>query len=91
MGASGTVTVDFSTGKDAVAVSVSGQTAIQADSITGAWIAPAVTANNDIDDHVIERLNVLTGPASAGTGFVIYVNCTQGKAYGVYNVAWAWV
>lgn len=92
MGGNGTVTVDFGTsGNTDVKIDVTGLTSILSNSSTGAWIAPAITTNNGIDEHWVEDLYVYAGPPTAGVGFTVYVRCNTGMAFGQYNVAWVWV
>lgn len=81
----GTATVDFGTGAtDAlVAVTQSGSW-----TVAQAWIEPAATSNNTADNHVVENLQCYAKDIVAGTSFNIYLKCTQGRAYGQFNVAW---
>ena len=89
MSAQGTTTVNF--GGKATDTSV----AVSAPSITGsqlveAWIFPANTASNTIDNHWVEELSVVAGPPVAGVGFTIYAKVSTGFGHGVYNVGWVY-
>ncbi len=84
----GTTTVNFGTGKTdvSVAVSVPGITTEAVE----AWIIPAGTASNTQDNHWVEDLAVIAGPASAGVGFTVYAKCRIGLAHGIYNIGWVY-
>jgi hypothetical protein len=89
MAAQGTTTVNF--GGKATDTSVS----VSAPSITGAqlveaWIFPATTASNTVDNHWIEELSVVAGPPVAGVGFTIYAKVSTGFGHGVYNIGWVY-
>lgn len=86
---SGTITIDFGTGKSDVSVFVSIPT-ITAGQLTDAWVFPDVTSNNTVDNHFIENLVVIAGKPVASSGFTIFVKCTEGLAYGVYNIAYVY-
>ena len=86
--AQGTTTVDFGTGKTDVSVAVS-VPAITTESVE-AWIVPATTASNTADNHWVEDLQVVAGPAESGVGFTIYVKCRTGLAHGAYNIGWVY-
>ena len=79
----GTFTVDFGSGKTDVSFAVP-VPAITTESIE-AWIVPAVTASNTVDNHWVENLVVIAGKANSGVGFTAYVKCTLGVACGIYN------
>ena len=87
--ATGTTTVDFSTGKTDTSVAVAAP-AITGAQLVEAWIIPATTASNTPDNHWVEDLAVVAGPAVAGVGFTIYAKCRTGLAHGVYNLGWAY-
>jgi hypothetical protein len=82
----GTTTVDFGTGKTDVSVAVSAA-AITTESVE-AWVVPATTASNTQDNHWVEDLQVVAGPANSGVGFTIYAKCRTGLAHGIYNIGW---
>lgn len=84
----GTTTVDFGTGKTDAYVDVS-VPAITTESVE-AWIVPAVTASNTVDNHWVENLAVVAGAANSGVGFRIYVKCTLGMAHGIYNLGYVY-
>jgi len=86
--ATGTATVDFGTGKTDALVEVSVPT-IAAERIE-AWIVPATTASNTPDNHWVEDLTVVAGPAVAGVGFTIYAKCRTCLAHGLYNIGWVY-
>lgn len=87
MATQGSTTVDFGTGKTDVSVAVAsaGITALQ---LVEAWVAPAVTASNTVDNHWVEDLHVVAGSVVAGVGFTIYASCKTLRAHGIYNIAW---
>lgn len=72
--ASGTTTLDFGAfpGASDASVAVTGQAAIVAGSIVGAWIRPVATADHTADEHMVETIEVVAGNISAGVGFTIY-------------------
>ena len=86
----GTALVNFGTGSDTASTVITGQTNILSTSVLHVTISPVVTSNNGIDEHWVENLTVAAGNIVAGTGFTIYMKCEIGRAYGNYNVAWAW-
>ena len=98
--ASGTTSVDFGAfpGKSDTSVAVTGQAAIVAGSIIGAWIRPVATADHTADEHLVETISITAGNIVAGTGFTIYATNTNQVAdpkasprlYGLWTVAWAW-
>jgi hypothetical protein len=89
--ATGTATVNFGTGKNDTTVVVTGQTGILTTSMLDAWVMAAATSDNRVDEHWVEDLEIVAGNISAGVGFTIYAVCRTGKAFGNYNVQWAWV
>lgn len=86
--ATGTTTVDFGVGKTDVSVAVA-VPAIAGEKVE-AWIIPAATASNTLDNHWVEDLAVIAGPATPGVGFTIYAKCRTGLAHGVYNLGWVY-
>lgn len=83
-----TTTVDFGTGKTDVSVAVS-VPAITTEFVE-AWVIPATTASNTADNHWVEDLEVIAGPAETGVGFTLYAKCRTGLAHGVFNVGYAY-
>lgn len=89
MSTQGTTTVDFG-GKatDAsVAVASAGITGGQ---LVEAWIFPAATASNTVDNHWVDDLHVVAGNVQVGVGFTVYASCKTGFAHGVYNIGWVY-
>ena len=74
VGTSGTATIDFGSfpGTPMTSVAITGQATIASDSKTEAWILPATTADHSADEHIVEPIRVVAGPATAGVGFTIY-------------------
>lgn len=74
VGTSGTAELDFGTwpGSAHATVDVTGQATITGTSATEAWILPAATADHTADEHIVERIAVVAGPATAGVGFTIH-------------------
>lgn len=92
MGAQGTTALNFGAtpgGTDA-SVTVTGQAGILAGSLVEAWILPIATGDHSIDEHLVERIEVVAGSIVAGTGFTIYGYCSVGQTYGQFTVAWVW-
>ncbi len=73
-GTSGTTSINFGAfpGNPMAEVAVTGQATILSASKTEAWILPATTADHSADEHVVEPIRVVAGPAVAGVGFTIY-------------------
>lgn len=84
----GTTTVNFGTGKTDVFVDVS-VPALTTESVE-AWIVPATTASNTQDNHWVEDLQVVAGPANSGVGFRAYVKCRTGLAHGVFQLGFVY-
>jgi len=94
--ATGTTTVDFTSGApntndSRVTKTITGQALILTGSLVEAWVRCETSADHTVDEHSVEALKVTTGNIVAGTGFDIYIDCTLGKTYGVFNLNWAWV
>ena len=90
MGAQGTTTADFGTGKTDVKVSVTGQSAITGTSLADAWVFPIATTNNTADDTVFDDLTCVACNVQAGVGFDIVVKCNHGFAHGIHTIGWVW-
>jgi hypothetical protein len=88
MATTGTATVDFGAKATDKTVAVSAP-AISTEKVE-AWIVPATTATNTLDNHWVEDLQVVAGPANAGVGFTIYAKCKTGFAHGTYNIGWVY-
>lgn len=87
MSTQGTTTVNFGSGSTDATATVS------APSITGgqlveAWIFPAATATNTVDNHWVDDIKVIAGNVQAGVGFTIYAHCKTGFAHGTYTVGY---
>jgi hypothetical protein len=87
--AQGTTTINF--GGMATDTSV----AVAAPAITGgqlveAWIFPATTASNTVDNHWVETIQVIAGNVQAGVGFTIYAKVDEGFGHGTYNIGWVY-
>lgn len=74
VGTSGTAELDFGAwpGSAHATVDVTGQATITGTSRTEAWIFPAATTDHTADEHVVEAIHVVAGPATAGVGFTIH-------------------
>lgn len=91
MAAQGTAILDFGTGSTDAVVTVTGQTGITGASLAEAWIWPAATADNTVDDHLFEEFEMpMAYNVVPGVGFDIYLRCMNGLAFGKYTVAWVW-
>jgi len=86
--AQGTATIDFGGKATDTSIAVSAP-AISTESVE-AWVIPATTATNTPDNHWVEDLSVVAGPANAGVGFTIYAKCRTGFAHGTYNIGWVY-
>jgi hypothetical protein len=84
MPGTGTATIDFGTGASTATASVLVPT-ITADEKVEAWIVPADSADNTADNHWVEDLTFIAGPAEEGVGFTVYGKCNTLLAHGVYN------
>jgi hypothetical protein len=89
-GTTGTVVVDFGTGKLDTSAVVTGHAAIVSGSRCNAWLSGVASANNLVDAGFAEPLDMLAGDIVVGTGFTVYVFCRSGRAFGQYNVNWSW-
>lgn len=89
MAAQGTTTVNFGAKATDTSVAVSAP-AITAGQLVEAWIFPAATASNTVDNHWVETIHVVAGNVQAGVGFTIYAKVDEGLAHGVYNVGWVY-
>ena len=87
--ASGTTTVDFGSAATDKSVAVA-SAGISGTQLVEAWVFPAATASNTVDNHWVEDLAVVAGSISAGVGFTIYAKCRTGFAHGVYNIGWVY-
>jgi hypothetical protein len=87
MATQGTTTIDFGVGATDVATAVS-EAGITGGQLVEAWILPAATASNTVDNHWVEDLHVVAGSVSAGVGFTIYAHCKTGFAHGQFNVGY---
>ena len=84
MAGTGTATIDFGAGASTATAQVSVPEISASDKVE-AWIVPIASANNTADNHWVEDLTVVAGPAVAGVGFTVYAKCNTLKAHGIYN------
>lgn len=82
--ATGSGTVDFGTGSTTTTTQVSAPE-IEAGQKVEAWLVPIDSANNTADNHWIEDLHIMAGPAVPGVGFTVYAKCNTLMAHGIYN------
>lgn len=87
--AQGTTTVDFGSRSTDASVAVSSP-AITGTQLVEAWIFPATTVSNTVDNHWVDDIKVVAGNIQAGVGFTIYAKCTNGFAHGIYNIGWVY-
>ena len=90
MATQGTATIDFGTGKLDTSVAVTGQGAITTANLVEAWLSGTSTANNLTDAGFAENMLIFAGDIVNGTGFTIYAQVQQGRAFGQYVVNWVW-
>ena len=88
--ATGTATVDFSTGLAEVSVAVIGQTSLAATSQVGCALRSEATTANSVDDIYIDPVDVEVTAVTAGVGFTLLARARNGKNFGQYKVDWAW-
>ncbi len=84
MSGTGTATIDFGSGNTTATVQVSVPT-IEAAHKVEAWLVPIDSINNTADNHWIEDLTIMAGPAVEGVGFTVYAKCNTLQAHGVFN------
>jgi len=87
MATQGTATVDFGSMATDTSVVVAAPS-VAGSSLVEAWIFPATTASNTVDNHWVEELSVVAGPPVNGVGFTIYAKVSTGFGHGVYNIGW---
>lgn len=88
--ATGTATIDFSSGLAETSVAVTGQTAILSTSQAGCALRSEATVLNSVDDIYIDPVDVEIAELTAGTGFTILARARNGKSFGTYKIDWAW-
>lgn len=71
--AAGEIEVDFGAfpGASDASVTMTGQAAILAGSMIGAWIKPKDTTDHSADEHIVESIEVYAHTITAGAGFII--------------------
>lgn len=89
MSTQGTTTLTFGSGATDTSVTVA-SAGITSSNLVEAWIFPATTASNTVDNHWVENLTVVAGNIVNGVGFTIYAKCTLGRAHGIYNIGWVY-
>jgi hypothetical protein len=94
MGATGTATLDFGTanyGSDTASVTITGQTAIAADSYCEAWFMADTSADATSDEHLLvaRETALACGTIVVGTGFTIEA-LSDLRLTGRYSVRWVW-
>ena len=99
-GSSGAVQIDFGVfpGSDSATVTVTGQTGITSGSIVRVWVAPAVTTDHSVDEHLLTAPDVFVTALNAGSGFTITAIATAAETpsprgrgpvtYGKYQLNW---
>jgi len=86
--ATGTGTINFGSRSVDASVAVSAPTVTGA-SLVEAWIFPADTASNFIDNHWFDDIHLVAGRVVNGVGFTVYGTCKTGLAHGIFNFGWA--
>lgn len=87
MAGKGTTTISFGGKGTDTYVDVTEPTIISTN-MTDAWIVPSATATNTADDHWVEDITVIAGPANNGVGMRIYAKCNKGFAHGTYSIGY---
>lgn len=90
MGAQGTATIDFGSGKSDANVAITGQGAITTTNLVEAWMSGVATSNNLADAGFVDEIEVYAGDIVNGTGFTAYAMCRRGLAFGQYVLNWVW-
>lgn len=89
MAAQGTTTVNFGAKATDTSVAVA-SAGITGGQLVEAWIFPAATASNTVDNHWVETIHVVAGNVQAGVGFTIYAKVDEGFGHGIFNVGWVY-
>ena len=93
-GSMGSAVINFGAfpGSNEAAVTVTGQTGIEATSQVRAWVEASATSDHTASDaaYAAALVGVSTGSIVAGTGFTVYARSTE-KMQGTFNIQWAWV
>jgi hypothetical protein len=84
MSTQGTTTINFGAQATDASVFVSAPS-ITSGQLVEAWIFPAATASNTVDNHWVDEIRVMAGNVQAGVGFTIYGRCDRGFAHGQFN------
>jgi len=90
--ATGTATLNFGaigSASNQASVVVTGLATIGAASLVEAWQRLEATAEHSVDEIMYDRLQIIAGNISVGTGFTIYGIMPIGMAYGNYKIDWA--
>lgn len=85
----GTTTINFGA-KETTAKTTVSSAGITGASLVEAWLFPAVTASNTVDNHWVDDIKVMAGNVQNGVGFDVYALCNTGLAHGIYNVGWVY-
>lgn len=90
--ATGTATLDFGTGSNEAAVTVTGQTGILDTAKADAFVmGDDTSSNHTANDHryFAAFAGLTCGTPTAGVGFTIYAR-SQHKLSGTFTVRWVW-
>ena len=87
----GSTSLDFGSapGTNLVSASIIGQTSIVAGSQINAWMMASTTVTHNMTEHLLAPIVVKCGPATAGSGFIIYAY-SEIRMTGVFKVQWFW-
>lgn len=87
-GVTAKTTVDFGAGASMAVKAITGLGSIlAATSVVRAWLIAEATADHNVDEHRVERIEVLAGSIVDGVGFSIYARCNR-PSNGEWSVAY---
>ena len=87
----GTVTVNFGTGKAEAKATITGLTSITTTSLVEAWVGgDNSTADHSSDEHMLEEFICWPANLVNAVGFDVYVRPTKGICKGQYKINYVW-
>ena len=86
---SGIATLNFADTSNEATVDVTGVGSVTASSVINVEMRIEETADNSINDLLIDPIRVTVSAYTVGVGFTIYGTMDHGPAQGLYRVNWA--
>lgn len=86
---SGVATLDFADNSNEATVDVTGVVSTLTTSVINVDMRIEATADNSVNDLLIDPIRVTVTARSAGVGFTIYGTMDHGPAQGLYKVDWS--